>query len=85
MVEQAWFSEGLSDMCQPSYCLQFDKASKKSMWLFNTGHRTFLPYPWGIEVQPIESFTDIDSEVPCMIGFELVMIPPDYIVSIGWN
>jgi hypothetical protein len=85
MVEQAWFSEGLSEMCQPSYLLQSDRQSKKPVWLFNAGHRTFLPYQWGIEVQPIESFTDSDKEVPCMIGYELVMIPPDYIVNIGWN
>ena len=85
MVDEAWFRDGLRDMCQPTYCLQFDKSKNCQIWLFNAGHRTFLPYSWGIAVQPIEEFMVSDDEVPCMIGYDLVLVPPDYIVDVGWN
>ena len=87
-VDEAWFNEGLSDMCQPTYSLQFDKTKKDKIWLFNAGHRTFLPYSWGLVLQPIEELDALmnpSDEIPCMIGYDLVLVPSDYIVDVGWN
>jgi len=89
MVEESWFAEGLSEMCQSTYSLQFDKTKKDKVWLFNTGRRTFLPYSWGLTLQPVEAISiatsDISDEIPCMIGYDLVLVPHDYIVDVGWN
>ena len=85
IVEESWFNEGLQDMCQPAYALQFDKSKKDKVWLFNAGHKTFLPYAWGISLQPIEELSKDNNEVPCMVGYDLVMVPSNYIVDVGWN
>ncbi len=85
LVDDRWVDDNLAEMCKPTYCLQFDKTKTKSTWLFSEARRTFAPYPWGITIEPLESYSEDDIEVPCMIGHDIVLVPPDYIVEVGWN
>jgi hypothetical protein len=85
IVDSNWVDEGLAEMCKPTYCLQFDRKKIKVAWLYSSSHKTLLPYNWGISIEPLEEYEPEDKEVPCVIGHDLVMVPPDYIVDVGWN
>ena len=85
LVGDHWVENALVDMCKPTYILQFDKTESNKIWLYNEVHRTFLPYPWGVQVEPLDEYTQQDKEVACMIGHDVVMVPPNYILDIGWH
>ncbi len=85
IVDDRWVDDSLAEMCKPTYCLRFDKTKSARAWLYSEARRTFASYPWGITIEPLESYTEDDKEVPCMIGHDLVLVPPDYIVDVGWN
>ena len=85
LVDDKWMDDSLADMCKPTYSLQFDKEGGSKLWLFSEAKRAFFPYPWGINIEPLEDYTEDSREVACMIGHDVVMVPPDYIVDVGWN
>tara|TARA_R110002060_G_scaffold40796_1_gene52162 strand:- start:27 stop:347 length:321 start_codon:yes stop_codon:yes gene_type:complete len=85
IVDDRWVEDNLAESCKPTYVLQFDKEKSSLTWLYSEARRSFAPFPWGITLEPLDLYAEDDSNVPCMIGHDLVLVPPDYIIDVGWN
>ena len=86
MLAQLWLDENMN-LSTPPCRLNYSDAKIPKVWLFNVNHKSFMPYPKAAEVQPLESFdkSGEDALVPCMLGYDLVLVPVRNITETGWN
>jgi len=86
MLAELWLDENLN-ISMPLCRLNYSDTNIPKVWLFNVNHKSFMPYPKSAEVQPMESFDkrEDDALVPCMLGYDLVLVPVGNLTETGWN